>query len=132
MKKLIAIPLLALAAGCAPSEPIALSNAEQSQLAKELHGLTAGPTVSCVNMGDLRGNRSVGEGVILFDGPAGTVYVNRPAAGCPALGSSRALITKTAGTQLCRGDIANVVDPGAGFSYGGCTLGDFTPYRRKP
>ena len=130
MNKLVAIPLLALAAGCAPSEPVALSNAEQGLLAKELNGLIAGPAVSCVNMRDLRGNRSIGESVVLFDGPAGTVYVNRPAAGCPALGSSRALVTNTTGTQLCRGDIANVVDPGAGFSYGGCTLGDFTPYRR--
>jgi hypothetical protein len=132
MKKLLALSFAALAVGCAPSEPVELSAAEQGLLAQELRGRTAGPTVACVNQRDLRGNRSIGEGVILFDGPVGTVYVNRPAAGCPVLDSSRALITRTTSTQLCRGDIATVVDPVSNFSYGACSLGDFTPYRRTP
>jgi hypothetical protein len=32
--------------------------------------------------------------------------------------------------QLCRGDIAFVVDLTSGTQYGGCGLGDFTPYDR--
>jgi hypothetical protein len=27
-------------------------------------------------------------------------------------------------------DIVTVVDPTSGTNYGGCSLGDFTPYRR--
>jgi hypothetical protein len=130
MKKLLLLPLAALSAACVPSEPIELSAEEQTELAAELRGRTAGPTVSCVNQRDLRGNRSVGEGVILFDGPGDLIYVNRPAAGCPLLDSSRALVTRTTSTQLCRGDIATVIDPVTNFQYGACGLGDFTPYRR--
>ncbi len=95
-----------------------------------LAGRSEGPAVSCINQRGLRGNRSLGEGVILFEGRGDTLYVNRPAAGCPVLDFGRALVTRTTSTQLCRGDIATVVDPISGFSHGSCALGDFTPYRR--
>jgi hypothetical protein len=130
MKKLLAISLASLAAGCMPAEPVELSADEQTELSVALAERSPGPPVSCVNQRSLRNNRSVGEGVILFDGPGNIIYVNRPAAGCPELSPSRALVTRTTSTQLCRGDIATVIDPVNGFGYGGCALGDFTPYRR--
>lgn len=130
MNKFLAFPLLALAAACVPAEPIELTGAEQSELSVALAGRAAGPTVSCVNLRDLRGNRSVGEGAILFEGRGNTLYVNRPPAGCPDLRDHRTLITRTPSTRLCQGDIATVVDASSGIQYGGCGLGDFTPYRR--
>jgi hypothetical protein len=84
-----------------------------------------------VSQRDLRGNRSVGEDVILFDGRSrDVVYVNRPAGGCPELNSGRAIVTRTTSNQLCRGDIAVVFDTQSGMEFGGCGLGEFTPYRR--
>jgi hypothetical protein len=130
MKKLLAISLASLVAGCMPAEPVELGAAEQSELSAVLANRSAGATVNCVSQRDLRNNRSVGENVILFDGPGNVIYVNRPPAGCPELTPSRALVTRTTSTQLCRGDIATVIDPVNGFGYGGCALGDFTPYRR--
>jgi hypothetical protein len=130
MRKTIILAAAALAAGCTPAEPVEMTADEEARLATELAGLEPGSTVSCVSTRDLRGNRSVGEGVILFEGSGDTVYVNRPAGGCPELGFGRALQTKSTTSQLCRGDIATVFEPGTGMSYGGCGLGDFTPYRR--
>ena len=89
----------------------------------------AGPAVSCVNQRDLGGNKSIGD-AILFSGKGGRAYLNRPAGGCPNMNFGRALVTRTSSSQLCRGDIATVVDPVSGFSYGGCGLGEFVPYKR--
>jgi hypothetical protein len=132
MKVIATMSLAALAAGCAVNEaPREISAAAQSKLAEELRGRIAGPPQACVSRRDLRGNRSVGEDVIIFDGPSkNVVYVNRPLGGCPSLNFSRALITRSPATQLCRGDIAVVFDTTSGIEYGGCGLGDFTPYRR--
>jgi len=130
MKRILGISLLAVAAACAPVAPVEMSALEQSNLTQALAGRSAGPAVSCVSQRSLRGNRSFGEGAILFEGTGGTVYVNRPPAGCPNLNLGRALVFRTTGTQLCSGDIATVIDTSSGFSSGGCSLGDFTPYRR--
>jgi hypothetical protein len=97
----------------------------------ELRGYEpAGPPVSCVSMRTLQGNRSIGEGAIVFDGPSGRKWVNRPPAGCPSLEFGRALQVRTSSSQLCRNDIVTVLDPVSGSQYGSCGLGDFEPYRR--
>jgi hypothetical protein len=130
MKTIVTLAAAGLLAGCINQEPVELSADAQAELASELEGRTAGPPTPCVNQRDIRGNRSVGEGVLLFDGPGDTVYVNRPDGGCPSLNYGRALRTRTTSTRLCRGDIAVVFDPTSGIEYGGCGLGDFVPYRR--
>ncbi|HEX8443536.1 MAG TPA: hypothetical protein VF631_07800 [Allosphingosinicella sp.] len=132
MRIIATLSLAALAAGCAVSDaPTEMSAAAQNKLTEELRGFSAGPAQSCVSRRDLRGNRSVGDDVIIFEGRSrNLVYVNRPNGGCPSLNSGRALITRTPGTQLCSGDIAVVFDTTSGIEFGGCGLGDFTPYRR--
>ncbi len=131
MKKIVAISLATLAAAaCAPAAPLEMTEAAQSQLAEELRGRVAGPPVSCVSQHLLRGNRSIGEGAIIFDSTSNLLYVNRPPAGCPELRHGRALVTRTSTGQLCRGDIASVLDTASGMQFGSCGLGDFTPYRR--
>ena len=130
MRIFLALAAAGLVAGCMAQEPIELSAEAQAELARELDGRTAGDPVPCVSQRDIRGNRSVGEGVILFDGVGDTVWVNRPAGGCPSLDHGRALVTRTISTRLCRGDLARVFDPTSGIEYGGCSLGDFVPYRR--
>lgn len=134
MKKLITITIIALTAGCtaASADEMAEMQANgEAKLAAELRNYEqSGPPVSCVSQRDLGGNRSAGDAII-FDGKTRAVrYVNRPAGGCPSLDFGRALVIRTTSTQLCRGDIANVVDPVSNSQYGGCGLGDFTPYRR--
>ena len=53
-----------------------------------------------------------------------TTYVNHPLGGCNNLQQSgRALVTRNFGPQLCRGDLATVVDNTSGMSVGACSLG---------
>ena len=135
MKQVIALAAFAIAAGCAAQTPehAARMQAEsEAKLAAELSGFEqSGPAVACVSQRSLAGNRAAGNDAIVFSGRnPGTLYVNRPAGGCGELNYGRALIIRTTGTQLCRGDIATVFDPVSRTQFGGCGLGDFTPYKR--
>lgn len=132
MKKMAVLFLLpgALAA-CAPHEPPALTAEQQSDFERAIAGRTPGSPQSCVSYRDLGGNKSYGEGIIVFEGKtASTVYVNRPPNGCPELRGGRALRTRTPSDRLCSNDIAVVFDPVTGIEYGGCSLGEFVEYRR--
>jgi hypothetical protein len=130
MKHLVLWLLAGLVAGCMAQEPVELSASAQTRLAEALDGRTSGTPQACVPQRTLRGNRSIANGVLLFEGPNDILYVNRPAGGCPTLEYGRSLRTRTVSSQLCRGDIVTVFDPVSGFEYGGCGLGDFVPYRR--
>ena len=131
MRTFLLLASACLAAGCTTDDPVETAANDEARLAAELRGYEpAGPPVSCVNMRGLQGNRSAGEGAIVFDGAVGRKWVNRPPGGCPTLEFGRALRTRTSSSQLCRGDIATVFDPVARIEYGGCGLGDFEPYRR--
>ena len=135
MKHIIALAALALTAGCAASsaEDQAIARADgEATLAAELSNYRqSGPPVSCVPLRNLGGNRSAGEGAVIF-GSGSRVFVNRPPAGCPLVRNGRALSLRTTASQICRGDIVNVFDPVSGINYGSCGLGDFTPYERLP
>lgn len=131
MRYLILLASACLAAGCTRDEPVETTARDLSRMEAELKGYEpAGPPVSCVNMRDLQGNRSIGEGALVFDGPPGRKWINRPPAGCPSLEFGRALRVRTSSSQLCRNEIVTVLDPVSGSEYGGCGLGDFEPYRR--
>jgi hypothetical protein len=132
MKHLILLAGACLAAGCTMNDqPVEMSASDEAQLSTQLRGYEpAGPPVSCVDTRRLQGNRSAGEGAIVFTGAGGRKWVNRPPGGCPTLDFNRALQTQTPSTRLCRGDIATVFDPLNRVEYGGCGLGDFEPYRR--
>jgi hypothetical protein len=123
------LPLLALTAACAAEPPAELSAEAQSELNVELAGRTAGDPQMCVRQADLTSNRSVGPALVFGTRGRNVIYVNR--ADCPELDTSRALKTRTTTGQLCAGDIVEVFDPVAGFSYGSCGLQEFTPYRRQ-
>lgn len=132
MKAWLALPLMLGLAACMPAAPVELSAEEASELRMAIGNRAPGRPVSCVSQRELRGNRSVGEGAIIFETIGNDIYVNRPAAGCPEIRLGRTLVTRTTGSQLCRGDIADVVDLVSNTSFGGCALGDFIPYRRDP
>jgi hypothetical protein len=123
------------AAACTANAPVdpRVEQATADKLTRALAGYEpAGPPVSCVQLRDLGSNRSAGEAIVFESQTRGTLYVNRPPGGCPSLGPGNALVTRTSSAQLCRGDIADVIDPVSHTTYGGCGLGDFEPYRRVP
>ncbi len=102
----------------------------EGKLGAVLSGRAAGPAQDCVDGRDL-GSEPYGGRVILFGSPSDdVVYVNRPPAACVGLEPGRALRVTTPAARLCRGDVAMVFDPASGTELGGCSLGEFTPYRR--
>jgi hypothetical protein len=131
MKKVTFLAAIGLLA-CAADRPADTAASDRDALQGALAGYRqSGPPVTCVDERDLRGNRSAGNGAIIFEGmSSATLWVNQPAGGCPSLEGSRMLVARTPSARLCRGDIVSVVDPVAHITYGGCGLGDFTPYRR--
>jgi hypothetical protein len=132
MRKLPILVLLGLAsltAGCTMSAAPDASPEVRADLARSLAGRVARPPLSCVGLRDLGGNRTVGDAII-FGGDNRRIYVNRPPGGCPSLAFGRTLRVGSTTGQLCRGDIATVVDLLSGTEYGACGLGDFTPYDR--
>ena len=76
--------------------------------------------------------RVIDEDTILFRDGTSRVYVAHMQGGCSGLGrGSTALVTHQFGSaDLCRGDIAQVVDTLNRFPVGSCVFGDFTPYVR--
>jgi len=131
MKTVIALLLAASMAACMPAEePADLSAESRAELDAELAGRSAGPDTSCIPVRDIRHTRTVGDGVMLFEGRGDVVWTNRAPGGCPVLRHGRAFRTSTTISQLCRGDIVTVFDPVSGAEFAGCSLGDFTPHRR--
>ena len=132
MKTIALLLGIGLLGACADQPPAEMTASDQTKLQAALANYEqSGPPTSCVPLRDLRGNKSVGEGAIIFEGTTSArLWVNRPSGGCPTLDFGRTLVTHTTTTQLCSGDIATVIDPVAHITYGGCGLGEFTPYRR--
>ena len=103
----------------------------EQELERLLAGRTAGKPQSCIPLRPSNDATTL-EGIGLVYEVGATRYLMRfQNGGCPALESDRILITKTPQTQLCRGDIADVVtqSPPAVFM-GSCTYGEFVPYKK--
>ena len=117
-------------AGCSTAiEPQQRSVQAEYELGRALHGKVAQKPVSCLSnfrSGDMT---TIDDGTILFR-QGRTVYRNDLNGGsCNGLGSGHyALVTKSFGGGLCRGDIAEVRDVSGGFAVGSCVMGDFVPY----
>jgi hypothetical protein len=131
MRPLAFIVIAAAAATCASSaisEP--RTPKAEAALAKALAGKVAGAPVHCLPPLRTTGMTIIDDNTILFRRNSKLVYRNDPPGGCSPLSRGRfALVTKTIGSGLCRGDIAQVVDTSTGFPAGACALGDFVPYR---
>ena len=131
MRSLVAIPFAVLAACTVSAGPqVETSPEAEARLQEALAGRTAGAPVACLQQREIRGRRAIDEQTILFDATGGLVYVNRTRTACAGLRSWHALRTRTLGTSVCEGDLVVPFDSTSGIEVGGCTLGQFTPYRR--
>jgi hypothetical protein len=100
---------------------------EQARLDALLAGKVAGPPVSCLPSRSANNQITIDNNTIAFR-DRNRVYVNNLSSGCSNLSGTYALVVRTTGTGLCRGDIAELADLSSGISVGGCVLGDFIPY----
>jgi len=107
------------------------SAAKQQEYEKLLTGKVAGPPQSCLSSYHNNDMVVIDESTIAFRQGSSLVYINHMQGGCSNLGGNYALVTKQFGSaQLCRGDIAQVVDLTNHFTVGSCVFGDFIPYTR--
>lgn len=102
------------------------------KLAKALEGRTAGQPAMCVpNLHGQARMQVIDDGTILFrDGS--TIYLQRPAGGCPGIESrGYTLVSRKVGQhQICRGDIQQLVELQTGIQGGTCVFSEFIPYRK--
>ena len=126
---MLAAGLVGLCACATASEPVHRSAKAQQTYDRMLSGKVAGKAEKCLPTYRSNDMTIIDDATILFrDGR--TVYVNHPLGDCMNLDrSGSALVTRNVGPQLCRGDLATVVDNSSGMSLGACSLGDFVPYR---
>jgi hypothetical protein len=130
MRAILLIGLGALAASCSYAPPVGPSPMAQDKLARELAGLVPQPAQACLPNYRTQDMVVIDENTVLFRDGRNVVYRNELNGGCSNLGGQYALVTKTIGSSLCRGDIAQVTDLHNHMVVGSCSLGDFIPYRR--
>ena len=118
-------------AACATAmdQPDQRSANAQATYDKALAGKTAGRAEKCLSLQRSNDMTVIDDDTILYrDGR--TTYVNKTLGTCNLLSrGSYALVTRSSGSQLCRGDIGTVTDVSTGVTVGSCALGDFVPYK---
>lgn len=107
------------------------SSAASGKLAKLLAGRTAGSPVRCVPNFRNDEMRVIDDRTILF-GQGKTVYLQRPAGGCPSarLGGYSLVSRQFGSNRACQGDINEVVDLRSGVTVGSCVFAPFVPYTK--
>ena len=122
----------AMLASCTtgPPPPPMRTAQKQQEFQQLLVGKVAQRPISCLphyRSGDMR---VIDDETIAFRDGSNRTYIAHMQGGCNDLGSGHnALVTHQFGTaDLCRGDIARVVDTLNGFTIGSCVFGDFVPY----
>jgi len=129
MKK-FGILLLTLAGSCAPTPPNGEMVAkEQAKFAELTAGKAAGAPLSCIPAWRRDDMVVVDDQTIAFRNVGSTVYVNHMQSACSGIEHGRnALVWKSTTSNMCRGDIAEIIDTGARITVGSCVFGDFVPY----
>ena len=130
-----AIPLLLAAAaltGCVTQPPPATRSAEaQAEFQKLIAGKVAGRPLTCLQSYRSGEMVTIDNSTVAFKNGS-TVYVNHLIGECQGLTSGfYTLVTRSTGSGLCHGDIADVRDVRTGMIIGACAMGDFVPYKRS-
>lgn len=134
MRRLIPLILAGAIAGCSaappqPAEP--LSAKQQTRLNQLLGDKVAGTPQSCLPNWRTHDMVAIDDSTIIFRESPGRVWLQKPQNPCNLLSAGPyALVTRSSTGQLCRGDIAQVVDTMSGTNVGTCVMGDFVPYTR--
>lgn len=123
--------LLILVAAVLAAAPAASADRtkDAAALARATAGRVAGAPVDCLDRRRSNDFQIAGRNLIFRVSPRLT-YVNQVSPGCEIGAPRQALVFRSPSSQLCRGDIAESVDPVAGAGLGSCALGQFVPYER--
>jgi len=133
MSLLIAGTILA-SCTTAPPPPSASMRTASGQRAYEtlIAGKVAGAPMNCLPTYHQNDMSVIDGQSIAFRSGTRTAYLVRFTPGCELLDAGHyALLSRQfGGTQLCRGDIQQVVDITNRMTVGSCTVADITPYSR--
>lgn len=128
------ISLLIIGAGLAsctmaPPEP---GPSARTQMAAQrlLAGKVAGPPMDCISSFHANDMTWLDDGTVAFRQGSNRVYLNHFDGGCDNPNGRYAMVTRQVATaQLCRGEIAQLIDPVSHTPGGSCVFGPFIPYR---
>ena len=122
--------LLASSCSTAPG-PQGRSASAQRELDEALAGRVAGAPLRCIPSYRADQMQIIDDWTILYrDGR--TVYVQTPRGGCPGIAnrSNTLVVNFRGGSELCDGQINELVDLSSGIHGGACVFGPFVPYTR--
>ena len=126
--------LVTAAVGCTagpPPPPEPLSAKQQTRFNQLLGDKVAGPPQSCIPNWRAYDMVTIDDSTLIFRESPGRVWLQKPQNPCNLLSAGPyALVTRNSTGQLCRGDIAQVVDTMSGANVGSCVMGHFIPYAR--
>jgi hypothetical protein len=129
MRAWICLTPVMLAACAGSYTPTPLTDKQAATLDKALAGKVAGEKVSCINREPQTNLTVISNNVLLYRVSRRLIYKNELIGSCNGLTSGDTMITRSFGSQLCRGDIATSANLVTGMTTGSCALGDFVPYR---
>lgn len=130
MRARMIVAAAAMLAGCTGTyEPMPLTPKQTTALEKALAGKVAGEKQACISQMPRNEMRVISDSVLLYRVSDRLVYRNDLIGSCSGLVRGDTLVTRSFGSQYCRGDIAHVANLQTGTLSGSCALGDFTPYR---
>jgi hypothetical protein len=123
---------LAVPSAAAQQQQPLRSPKAQEKFDKLIAGMVAKPPVPCMSTFNAYQTTVVDEATVAFRFGSNRLYVAHLPGGCSNLATPPyTMVTRQVGSaQICRGDIANIVDPHNGFTVGSCIFGDFTPYTK--
>lgn len=105
--------------------------ASQQTIAWLLGGKVAQPTQNCVHGYSSMDMTVLDTQTIAFRDGGYRTYVAHLSPGCGQLASGGVLVTKSYGSsELCTGDIAQVMEGAGRMMIGSCSIGPITPYVR--
>jgi hypothetical protein len=129
---LIAGTLLASCTTAPPPMPTRTAKSEQ-QFQQLLAGKVAQAPINCLPSYNANDMIVIDEDTVAFRVGADRVYLAHMQGGCTNLrpNGPYALLTRQfGGSGLCRGDIAQVIDPLNHMTVGSCAFSEFAPYVR--
>jgi hypothetical protein len=115
--------------GCMTQPPPETRSVQaEAEFQKLTAGKVAGQPISCLPSYHAGNMVRIDNSTVAFR-QGSRVYVNHLLGECSGLKSGfYALVTRSSGPGLCRGDIARVQDVSTGTIVGSCAIGDFVPY----
>jgi hypothetical protein len=123
--------MLAVPSAAAEQQPVRSLKAQQ-KFDRLVAGMVAKAPVPCMSTFNAYQTTVIDEETVAFRFSGNRLYVAHMPGGCSNLATPPySMVTRQVGSaQLCRGDIATVVDPHNGFTVGSCVFGEFTPYTK--